>query len=94
MLNSQYDVGVIGWISHWRQLMLQQGGVKIWYEFQINLDRYLMGALFIQADKFWKTGVLVRFTSEKEREITLRLTSESERRSLIQVKSPLLYVLS
>lgn len=23
---------VVGWLAHWRQMMLQKGGVKIWYD--------------------------------------------------------------
>jgi citrate synthase len=26
---------VVGWLAHWRQMMLQQGGVKIWRPRQI-----------------------------------------------------------
>jgi citrate synthase len=26
---------VVGWLAHWRQMMLQQGGVKIWRPRQV-----------------------------------------------------------
>ena len=29
---------VVGWLAHWRQMMLQEGGVKIWRPRQVRVD--------------------------------------------------------
>lgn len=33
---------VVGWLAHWRQMMLQEGGVKIWRPRQVRAASKLL----------------------------------------------------
>ena len=33
---------VVGWLAHWRQMMLQEGGVKIWRPRQVRVGSIIV----------------------------------------------------
>lgn len=62
---------VVGWLAHWRQMMLQEGGVKIWRPRQVRGCR-VAAMLSMPAQLIHQLGVHLGVRRRREARLRAR----------------------